>query len=48
MLMKLGVDGKTAAEDACRIEHVISEKSFKALQAHLEQVSKIRRKRRRP
>ena len=26
MLMELGVDEETATEDACRIEHVISEK----------------------
>lgn len=37
MLKGLGVDEKTAAEDACRIEHVISEKSFAAMQAHLDQ-----------
>lgn len=36
MLMKLGVDEKTATEDACRIEHVISEKSFAAMQRHLD------------
>ena len=42
MLMELGVDEKTATEDACRIEHVISEKSFAAVQAHLEQVTKMR------
>ncbi len=36
MLMRLGVDEKTATEDACRIEHVISEKSFLAIQKHLE------------
>lgn len=36
MLMRLGVDEKTATEDACRIEHVISEKSFAAVQKHLE------------
>lgn len=28
LLMRLGVDEKTATEDACKIEHVISEKSF--------------------
>lgn len=31
MLIALGVDEKTATEDACRIEHVISEKSFLAI-----------------
>lgn len=32
LLMRLGVDEKTATEDACKIEHVISEKSFAAIQ----------------
>ncbi len=30
-LIGLGVDKKTASEDACNIEHVISEKTFKAI-----------------
>lgn len=30
-LCSLGVDEKTASEDACRIEHVISEASFEAI-----------------
>ena len=30
-LGSLGVDAKTAAEDACRIEHIISSESFEAL-----------------
>lgn len=34
MLVALGVDAETAAEDACRIEHVISEKSFTAVKEH--------------
>ena len=34
MLMALGVDEETATEDACRMEHVISEKSFAAVKAH--------------
>ena len=42
MLMELGVDEQTATEDACRIEHVISEKSFAAVHAHMEQVTKMR------
>ena len=37
MLMKLGVDEKTATEDACRIEHVISAASFSAIQQHMRQ-----------
>ena len=31
MLIKLGVDPKTAVEDACRIEHVISAETFEAI-----------------
>lgn len=34
MLMALGVDEETATEDACRIEHVISDQSFAAVKAH--------------
>ena len=30
----LGVDEQTAVEDACRIEHVISEESFEAIKRH--------------
>ncbi|MGN1195406.1 MAG: metal-dependent transcriptional regulator [Acutalibacteraceae bacterium] len=30
-LEKLGVDEKTASEDACKIEHVISDVSFEAI-----------------
>ena len=44
MLMKLGVNEKTATEDACRIEHVISEKSFSAVRAHMEQVLNAHKK----
>ena len=35
-LVSLGVDPDTAAEDACRIEHVISDRSFEAIKAHLQ------------
>ena len=35
MLITLGVDQKTAVEDACRIEHVISSESFEALKTHI-------------
>ena len=34
MLMQLGVDEKTAFDDACRIEHEISEKSFQCMKAY--------------
>ena len=37
LLMQLGVDEETASEDACRIEHVISDTSFSAMLRHLEQ-----------
>lgn len=34
-LQQLGVSPETAAEDACRIEHVISTESFEALKHHI-------------
>ena len=34
-LTSLGVDKAIAAEDACRIEHVISAESFSALKKHI-------------
>ncbi|MBQ7595698.1 MAG: metal-dependent transcriptional regulator [Clostridia bacterium] len=39
-LINLGVDPKVAAEDACRIEHVISSESFEAMKKHKEKYSK--------
>lgn len=39
-LIALGVDPKTAVEDACRIEHVISAESFEAIKAHATQKTK--------
>ena len=35
-LVKLGVDEKIAAEDACKIEHVISQESFDAIKKHVK------------
>ncbi len=35
ILMDLGVDEETAVADACRIEHVISEKSMDVIREHL-------------
>ena len=35
-LLSLGVDRESASEDACRIEHVISDESFRAIKAHME------------
>ena len=34
LLMTLGVDENTALEDACKMEHVISDASFEALKRH--------------
>lgn len=31
MLMEMGVEEKTAAQDACRMEHVVSDESFAAI-----------------
>lgn len=39
MLTALGIDEKTATEDACRIEHVISDKTFEAIKEHAEKYS---------
>ncbi len=36
-LTALGVDPVVAAEDACRIEHVISAESFEAIRTHVDQ-----------
>ena len=35
-LVNLGVDETTAAEDACRIEHDISELSFRKIKEHMK------------
>lgn len=37
LLINLGVDEATATEDACRIEHYISDRSFEAIKAHMYQ-----------
>ena len=34
-LVSLGVDAEVAATDACKIEHHISDESFKALKRHI-------------
>ena len=34
LLVNIGVDEITAAEDACRVEHYISDKTFEAIKAH--------------
>ena len=35
-LMALGVEKETAAEDACKIEHDISDRSFEAIKKHMK------------
>ena len=35
---QLGVDEDTAAEDACSVEHVISETTYQAMRQHYEQL----------
>lgn len=37
LLVALGVDEKTAREDACRIEHDLSETTFARIKEHLHQ-----------
>lgn len=36
LFIGLGVDEKTAADDACRIEHYISDTTFEAIKAHMK------------
>lgn len=36
LLMNLGVDEATATEDACRMEHYISDTSFNAIKAQMQ------------
>lgn len=38
MLVALGVPEDIAAEDACRMEHTISDESFEAIRRHVERV----------
>jgi Mn-dependent DtxR family transcriptional regulator len=36
-LEALGVSAETAAEDACKVEHILSDETFHAIKKHLEQ-----------
>ncbi len=36
MLLQLGVEEKIASEDACRIEHYISDETFDAIKQHMK------------
>lgn len=40
MLIHLGVDKDTAADDACKVEHVISDKSFEAIKKYIDSHTK--------
>lgn len=40
-LTNLGVPEEIAAEDACRIEHVLSKESFEAIKAHAAKYSHV-------
>lgn len=37
MLIRLGVSPEVAAEDACRMEHTISDETFEAIKRHMQQ-----------
>ena len=37
LLTRLGVSGETATNDACRIEHVISDETFEAIRKHMSE-----------
>ena len=38
LLVVLGVSEETAAEDACRLEHAISDESFQAIKHHISRI----------
>lgn len=40
-LVHLGVDKQIADDDACKIEHVISDESFSAIKAYAEKISSL-------
>ena len=40
-LIQLGVPEKTAVEDACKIEHVISKESFRAIKDYVGNIVKV-------
>ena len=37
LLIRLGVSRETAAADACKMEHVISDETFEAIKNHMQQ-----------
>ena len=40
-LQLLGVSAETAAEDACKMEHIISDESFNAIKKHVAEMEKM-------
>ena len=40
LFINLGVNEETAANDACRIEHYISDETFNAIKAHMKKYGK--------
>lgn len=36
LFINIGVDEKTAADDACRVEHYLSDKTFEAIKKHVD------------
>ena len=40
LLISIGVNEETAREDACKVEHDLSEESFEAIKRHINSVSK--------
>ena len=36
MLVRLGVSEAVSVEDACKIEHVISDETFEAIKKHIQ------------
>ncbi len=42
MLLNLGVSEETAAADACKMEHVVSDESFQAIKDHIRTAHNIK------
>ena len=38
LLVKLGVDKEVASEDACKMEHAISDETFEAIKKHIDKI----------
>ena len=42
-LISIGVDGETAAADACKIEHDLSDQTFAKIKEHIENTQALKR-----